>query len=339
MLSIGGLYLATQYVLGGFGDVGTAAGHVVSGWNLFLCGIVGLVLTGLIVWITEYYTGIGFRPVKSISQASVTGHGTNVIQGLACRSKPARCRRSPSSPASSRPTISGPLRHRDRDDDDARPRRHDRCARCLRSGDRQRRRHCRNGGTSEEVRRSTDALDAVGNTTKAVTKGYAIGSAGLGALVLFAAYSYDLHHFITEANAPGATGYQFFKGVEVNFGLDNPYVVSGLLLGGLIPFLFGGLAMTAVGRAAGSIVEEVRRQFKANPGIMKGTSKPDYARAVDLLTRAAIKEMIAPSLLPVLSPIVLFFVISWIAGKARPSRPSAPCCSASSLRASLSPSR
>ena len=316
VLSIGGLYLATQYVLGGFGDVGTAAGHVISGWNLFLCGIVGLALTGVIVWITEYYTGIGFRPVKAISQASVTGHGTNVIQGLAV-----------SLEACALPTLAivasiittynlgglfgtaiatttmlglagmivaldafGPVT------DNA-------------------------GGIAEmaglpkEVRRSTDALDAVGNTTKAVTKGYAIGSAGLGALVLFAAYSYDLHHFISEANAPGATGYQFFKGVEVNFNLENPYVVSGLLLGGLIPFLFGGLAMTAVGRAAGSIVEEVRRQFKANPGIMKGTSKPDYARAVDLLTRAAIKEMIAPSLLPVLSPIVLFFVISWIAGK------------------------
>jgi K(+)-stimulated pyrophosphate-energized sodium pump len=316
VLSIAGLYVATQYVLGGFGDVGTAAGQVISGWNLFLCGIVGLVLTGLIVWITEYYTGIGYRPVKSISQASVTGHGTNVIQGLAV-----------SLEACALPTLAivasiiatyqlgglfgtaiatttmlglagmivaldafGPVT------DNA-------------------------GGIAEmaglpkEVRRSTDALDAVGNTTKAVTKGYAIGSAGLGALVLFAAYNYDLHHFITEANTPGATSYQFFKGVEVNFGLDNPYVVAGLLLGGLIPFLFGGLAMTAVGRAAGSIVEEVRRQFKADPGIMKGTSKPDYARAVDLLTRAAIKEMIAPSLLPVLSPIVLFFVVSWIAGK------------------------
>ncbi len=316
VLSVVGLWAATQYVLGGFGDVGTAAGQTISGWNLFLCGLVGLVLTGLIVWITEYYTGIGYRPVRSISQASVTGHGTNVIQGLAV-----------SLEACALPTLAivasiiatyklgglfgtaiatttmlglagmivaldafGPVT------DNA-------------------------GGIAEmaglpkEVRRSTDALDAVGNTTKAVTKGYAIGSAGLGALVLFAAYNYDLHHFIDEANKPGATGYQFFKDVQVNFGLENPYVVAGLLLGGLIPFLFGGLAMTAVGRAAGSIVEEVRRQFKADPGIMKGTSKPDYARAVDLLTRAAIKEMIAPSLLPVLSPIVLFFVINAIAGK------------------------
>ncbi|SFV32990.1 sodium-translocating pyrophosphatase [Hyphomicrobium facile] len=316
VLSIAGLWAATEYVLGGFGDVGTAAGQTISGWNLFLCGIVGLGLTGLIVWITEYYTGIGYRPVRSISQASVTGHGTNVIQGLAV-----------SLEACALPTIAivaaiiatyklgglfgtaiatttmlglagmivaldafGPVT------DNA-------------------------GGIAEmaglpkEVRRSTDALDAVGNTTKAVTKGYAIGSAGLGALVLFAAYNYDLQHFIAEGNAPGATSYQFFKDVQVNFGLDNPYVVAGLLLGGLIPFLFGGLAMTAVGRAAGSIVEEVRRQFKANPGIMKGTSKPDYARAVDLLTRAAIKEMVVPSLLPVLSPIVLFVVVNAIAGK------------------------
>jgi K(+)-stimulated pyrophosphate-energized sodium pump len=316
VLSIIGLWAATEYVLGGFGDVGTAAGQTLSGWNLFLCGLVGLGLTGLIVWITEYYTGIGYRPVRSISQASVTGHGTNVIQGLAV-----------SLEACALPTLAivaaiiatynlgglfgtaiatttmlglagmivaldafGPVT------DNA-------------------------GGIAEmaglpkEVRRSTDALDAVGNTTKAVTKGYAIGSAGLGALVLFAAYNYDLQHFIAEANAPGATSYQFFKDVQVNFGLDNPYVVAGLLLGGLIPFLFGGLAMTAVGRAAGSIVEEVRRQFKANPGIMKGTSKPDYARAVDLLTRAAIKEMVVPSLLPVLSPIVLFVVINAIAGK------------------------
>ena len=316
VLSIFGLWAATQYVLGGYGPVGTAAGQQITGMNLMLCGLVGLALTGLIVWITEYYTGIGFRPVRSISQASVTGHGTNVIQGLAV-----------SLEATALPTIAivagilitynlgglfgtaiatttmlglagmivaldafGPVT------DNA-------------------------GGIAEmaglpkEVRKSTDALDAVGNTTKAVTKGYAIGSAGLGALVLFAAYSYDLQHFIAEANKPGATAYQFFKGVKVDFGLENPYVVVGLLLGGLIPYLFGGIAMTAVGRAAGSIVEEVRRQFKSDPGIMKGTSKPDYARAVDLLTKAAIKEMVVPSLLPVLSPIVLFFVVNAIAGK------------------------
>jgi K(+)-stimulated pyrophosphate-energized sodium pump len=317
VLSVAGLYAATQYVLGGFGELGTTTtGITITGMNLFLCGIVGLAVTGLIVWITEYYTGIGYRPVRSISQSSVTGHGTNVIQGLAV-----------SLEATAMPTIVivagilftynlaglfgtaiatttmlglagmvvaldafGPVT------DNA-------------------------GGIAEmaglpaDVRRSTDALDAVGNTTKAVTKGYAIGSAGLGALVLFAAYNYDLQYFIAEANAEGSTAFQYFKGVETNFGLDNPYVVVGLLLGGLIPYLFSGIAMTAVGRAASSIVEEVRRQFREKPGIMKGEERPDYARAVDLLTRAAIKEMVVPSLLPVLSPVVLFFVINAIGGK------------------------
>lgn len=317
IVSVAGLYAATQYVLGGFGELGTTTtGTVITGWNLFLCGLVGLAVTGLIIWITEYYTGVGYRPVRSISQASVTGHGTNVIQGLAV-----------SLEATAMPTIVivagilitynlaglfgtaiatttmlglagmvvaldafGPVT------DNA-------------------------GGIAEmaglpkEVRRSTDALDAVGNTTKAVTKGYAIGSAGLGALVLFAAYNYDLQYFIAQANEAGSTAFQYFKGVEVNFGLDNPYVVVGLLVGGLIPFLFSGIAMTAVGRAGGAIVEEVRRQFKEKPGIMKGEDRPDYARAVDLLTKAAIKEMVVPSLLPVLSPIVMFFVINAIGGK------------------------
>jgi K(+)-stimulated pyrophosphate-energized sodium pump len=313
VLSVGGLWLATEWL--GWGPLVQVGDLVITGTNLFYCGLVGLAVTGLIVWITEYYTGIGYHPVRSISQASVTGHGTNVIQGLAV-----------SLEATALPTLVivagiiatfklaglfgtaiavttmlglagmvvaldafGPVT------DNA-------------------------GGIAEmaglpkEVRRSTDALDAVGNTTKAVTKGYAIGSAGLGALVLFAAYNYDLQYFISEANKPNATSYQYFKGITLNFGLDNPYVVSGLLLGGLIPFLFAGIAMTAVGRAAGSIVEEVRRQFKAKPGIMKGTEKPDYARAVDILTQAAIKEMVIPSLLPVLAPIVLYYVIYWVAG-------------------------
>jgi K(+)-stimulated pyrophosphate-energized sodium pump len=315
VLSVGGLWAATHYVLGGFGEVGTAVGQSITGLNLFLCGLVGLGVTGFIIWITEYYTGIGYKPVRSIAQASVTGHGTNVIQGLAVSLE------STALPAlvivagilstyslaglfgTAIATTTmlglagvvvaldafGPVT------DNA-------------------------GGIAEmaglpkEVRRSTDALDAVGNTTKAVTKGYAIGSAGLGALVLFAAYSYDLQHFINEANKAGSTSFAYFRGVSPDFSLSNPYVVVGLLLGGLIPYLFGGIAMTAVGRAGGAIVEEVRRQFKAKPGIMTGKDRPDYAAAVDLLTKAAIKEMIIPSLLPVLSPIVLFFAINLIAG-------------------------
>ncbi len=315
LLSVVGLAIATQFTIG-WGELGTGGGVLITGKNLFICGLVGLVVTGLIVVITEYYTGTNKRPVNSIAQASVTGHGTNVIQGLAV-----------SLESTALPAIVivggiistyqlaglygtaiavttmlglagmivaldafGPVT------DNA-------------------------GGIAEmaglpkEVRQSTDALDAVGNTTKAVTKGYAIGSAGLGALVLFSAYSYDLQFFAAKANEAGSVLYPYFKDMGViSFDLSNPYVVSGLIFGGLIPYLFGGIAMTAVGRAAGSIVEEVRKQFREDPGIMAGTSKPNYARAVDILTRAAIKEMIIPSLLPVLAPLVVYFGVLLISG-------------------------
>ena len=309
IVSLSLLYPVTDYVIG-LDNEYNIEDKIFTGKDLYFCGTVGLVITGLLIWVTEYYTGTNFRPVRSIAKSSITGHGTNVIQGLAV-----------SMEATALPALIivtgimitnflaglfgiaiavttmlalagmvvaldayGPVT------DNA-------------------------GGIAQmanlpkNVRKTTDALDAVGNTTKAVTKGYAIGSAGLGALVLFAAYTEDIKFF---SQIKGSS----LENINVSFDLSNPFVVVGLLVGGMLPYLFGSMGMQAVGRAGGAVVLEVRRQFKKIPGIMKRKAKPDYGKLVDLLTKAAIKEMIIPSLLPVLSPIVLYLIILPIGGLA-----------------------
>ena len=307
ILSSAILYPITDKIIG-LDNIYSSTNAEFSGFELYICGIIGLIITGLIIWVTEYYTGTKFRPVISIAKSSTTGHGTNVIQGLAISLE------STTLPAliiisgilftnhiaglfgiaiavTTMLALAGMVVALDAYGpvtDNA-------------------------GGIAEmanlpkTVRKTTDALDAVGNTTKAVTKGYAICSAGLGALVLFTAYTEDIKFF---SNVSGSA----LENVSVNFDLFNPFVVVGLLFGGMLPYLFGSMCMQAVGRAGGAVVIEVRRQFKKIPGIMKRKRKPDYGRLVDLLTKVAIKEMVIPSLLPVLSPIILYFIIYTIAG-------------------------